>query len=203
MCSINIYVLKLEDGKYYIGKTNDVESRFKQHINGKGSAWTRKYRPISVLRTILTTSDFEEDKVTKEYMAKYGIDNVRGGAYVEVELSELQIESLHIEIWSAKGHCTQCGRPGHFVKDCYAKTDVNGNKIIYEDDTESESSFHEEWVCDHCEKDFATKKECLKHENHCRERKSSTCGCYRCGREGHYSYECYATRHLKGYYIDD
>lgn len=201
MCSINIYVLKLEDGKYYIGKTNDVESRFQQHIKGKGSAWTRKYRPISVLRTILTSSDFEEDKVTKEYMAKYGIDNVRGGAYVEVELSELQMEALHIEIWSAKGKCTRCGRNGHFVKDCYAKTDINGNKIICEDETESESD--EEWVCEHCQKDFATKQACIKHENNCGKHQSSTCHCYRCGREGHYSYKCYATRHLKGYYIDD
>jgi hypothetical protein len=25
--------------------------------------------------------------------------------------------------------------------------------------------------------------------------------CYRCGRKGHYSPSCYATKHIKGYYL--
>jgi hypothetical protein len=25
--------------------------------------------------------------------------------------------------------------------------------------------------------------------------------CYRCGRKGHYSSSCYATTHIKGYYL--
>ena len=65
-------------------------------------------------------------------MSIYGIENVRGGSYVEIELSEFHIDALKMEIWAAKDLCTQCGRNGHFVKDCYAKKDASGNKIEYE-----------------------------------------------------------------------
>ena len=129
----SIYVLRLEGGRYYIGKSDNVMNRYQQHLNGNGSAWTRKYKPVSFERTIENVSPFEEDKITKEYMSKYGIDKVRGGSYVEVELSEFHIDALQMEIWAAKDLCTQCGRSGHFIKDCYAKTDVTGNKIVYEE----------------------------------------------------------------------
>ena len=42
----NIYVLKLQGGRYYVGKSQDVIGRYKQHMDGKGSAWTKKYKPI-------------------------------------------------------------------------------------------------------------------------------------------------------------
>ena len=108
--------------------------------------------------TIENVSPFDEDKITKEYMAKYGIENVRGGSYVEIELSELQTEALKIELWQAKDLCTQCGRKGHFVKDCYAKTDVTGKKIEYED-TEAGN-----WACNYCDGTFATKSRIEMHE---------------------------------------
>ena len=41
-----IYVLKLKGGKYYVGRTDkNAIVRFKEHQVGKGSAWTRKYKP--------------------------------------------------------------------------------------------------------------------------------------------------------------
>jgi len=147
----NIYIIRLEGNRYYIGKSDDVLKRYQQHINGYGSAWTRKYKPISLEKTINSVSPFEEDKITKEYMSKYGIDKVRGGSYVEVELSAMQRESLNKEIWAAKDLCTQCGRPGHFVKDCYARTDVIGNTIEYEEedsDEEEGSDEEDEWECE-------------------------------------------------------
>lgn len=83
-----IYVLRLEGGRYYVGKSDHVMKRYQQHLEGSGSAWTRKYPPVSLEKTIEHASPFEEDKVTKEYMSRYGMDKVRGGSYVELELSE-------------------------------------------------------------------------------------------------------------------
>jgi len=136
--STTVYVLRLQSGKYYVGKTDDVQRRFQQHQNGRGSAWTQKYPPIAIEKTIRNASAFEEDKVTKEYMSKHGIENVRGGTYVSVELDEYQTEVLKQEIWSATDCCTRCGRKGHFVKDCYARSTVNGEEFEDEDEDEDD-----------------------------------------------------------------
>jgi len=144
MPTTNIYVLRLEGGRYYVGKSDTVMKRYKEHLDGSGSAWTRKYKPVSLEKTISNVSPFEEDKVTKEYMHKYGIDKVRGGSYVQIELDEFQKESINREIWGAKDLCTQCGRAGHFIKDCYAKTDVSGNKIEYEEDDDDDDDDEED-----------------------------------------------------------
>jgi predicted GIY-YIG superfamily endonuclease len=86
------YVLKLEEGKWYVGKTNDPWNRLTQHVNENGSAWTRKYPPLQVHEVKPHASKFDEDNVTLEYMGTYGIDNVRGGCYVQVVLPPEQSE---------------------------------------------------------------------------------------------------------------
>jgi predicted GIY-YIG superfamily endonuclease len=206
MSNTNIYVLRLEGGRYYVGKSDNVMNRYQQHIKGSGSAWTRKYKPVSLEKTIENVSSFEEDKVTKEYMSKYGIDKVRGGSYVEVELSEFHTDALKMEIWAAKDLCTQCGRPEHFVKDCHAKTDASGNKIEYEEE-------NDEWGCEYCDRTFTTAFGCGVHEKACKVKNKKTpyvkqvtskkdSVCYRCGRPGHYSPDCYARTHHMGYTLD-
>jgi predicted GIY-YIG superfamily endonuclease len=194
----NIYILKLTSGKYYVGKSDNPMARYQQHLNGNGSAWTKKYKPVSIEKIFPNASDFDEDKYTKEYMSKYGIENVRGGTYVEINLDDFQVESLERELWGAKNKCTQCGREGHFVKDCYARTTVNGNQLVNISDDDSEEEI---WECEYCEKEFSDEEDCEEHERYCRS-KSKTIKCFKCGREGHYASSCYATKHIKGYYLN-
>lgn len=163
--STNIYILKLQGGKYYVGKSENPMKRYQEHLEGKGSAWTKKYKPISVEKIISNASPFDEDKYTKEYMSKYGVDKVRGGSYVSINLDEVQEYTLQQEIRGATDCCANCGRKGHFIKDCYAKTDTSGNSLE-ESESDEEEIYHKP------------------------AKKSGAC--YRCGRTSHYSNNCYA-----------
>ena len=122
----HIYILKLKEGKYYIGKTKNIEKRWNEHLSGQGSGWTKKFKPTFLMKIIVSTSYFDEDKYVKEYMAKYGIENVRGGTYSNIVLDDNSILVLEKEIRHSKNLCTRCGRNTHFIKHCYANTDSNG-----------------------------------------------------------------------------
>lgn len=76
-----IYILQCENDKYYIGKTKNYITRLDQHMNNRGSEWTKHHKPIKILKVFPCQDAFDEDKYTKMYMSRYGIDNVRGGSY--------------------------------------------------------------------------------------------------------------------------
>lgn len=125
----NIYVLNLENGKYYVGKSQNVQKRFQQHLKGYASVWTKQYKPINIIEVVKNCSDFDEDKYVKIYMSLYGIDNVRGGSYLLPELDINTKQFLQKELWLAKNLCLRCGRNNHFVKQCYFTTNVYGENI--------------------------------------------------------------------------
>ena len=128
----DLYVLALEDGKYYVGKTNNLEKRIEEHRDGEGSIWTKKYAPINVVQIIHDCGRFDEDNYTKSYMKKYGINNVRGGSYTQIKLSNEQINLLETEIKGLNDECFKCGKKGHFAKDCGDETDFEEESEDYE-----------------------------------------------------------------------
>ncbi len=92
-------MLELTDGKYYIGITSKtVEERFEEHKRGgyydHAASWTKKYKPVKVSfsRNLGAVSEIEavasENKLTREYIKKYGFDNVRGGDLANPEYAE-------------------------------------------------------------------------------------------------------------------
>ena len=129
---VQIYILKLDDNKFYIGKTRYLTNyRTNQHFKGNGSVWTKLYKPICVIETVYDCDDYDEDKYTLMYMKKYGIDNVRGGSFSNIELSSHDIKIIDKMITSSSDKCFKCKQNGHFAKYCPESYKHTGNINSY------------------------------------------------------------------------
>ena len=226
---VYIYVLKLGKGKYYVGKTNQPNFRIKSHFNSKGSEWTKTYWPIAIEKLIPNCDNYDEDKWTKIYMDIYGIDNVRGGSFTKLRSSpkervilrcqipsalELQEDNLDDEDFTdnaldetkkllrqisngTNDKCFKCGKKGHFAKDCNSKSNQD----------KKQSQYVRIWTCIFCGKEFDTIKGAEFHDiRWCKKKKLNSnrkpsLKCFRCGRNGHYEPNCYAKKHINGYYL--
>jgi predicted GIY-YIG superfamily endonuclease len=120
----NIYILECSNKTFYVGKTNNPEFRLEQHFTNNGSAWTKKYPPIRVLEIIPNCDDYDEDKFTLKYMKKYGVDNVRGGSFCQIELDEENINTINRMINGSTDKCYKCGG-NHFVNNCTNNSNNN------------------------------------------------------------------------------
>ena len=82
-----LYVLRLEDGKFYVGITSKTpEVRMREHQNGVRAAyWTVKHKPIEIIYTEdlgqieKSKAEKRENKMTRALMKQRGMNNVRGG----------------------------------------------------------------------------------------------------------------------------
>jgi predicted GIY-YIG superfamily endonuclease len=113
-----LYILKLVKEKYYVGKTTNLVSRMKQHMNGKGAVFTKLYPPIELVYSKRVENIFDEDLLTKEMMMKFGIENVRGGSYSQINIDQCKQSVLETEFMTALDLCYHCGNKLHFGSSC-------------------------------------------------------------------------------------
>ncbi|ETI40842.1 hypothetical protein L914_13298 [Phytophthora nicotianae] len=179
---VTIYVLALVEGKFYVGKTAraNVDERLEEHKSGKGSAWTRLYRPLRIAETIRNADPFDEDKFTKKWMLKYGIENVRGGSYSRVDLTPGDIDALSRQLRGSTDQCFVCGSKSHFAAQCPDKK----AGVAADDDAEAALE------CLRCGRDSHTAESC-----YAKSHANGSNWCLRCGREGHGEASCYAKTH--------
>jgi len=124
-----VYWLQLKNGFFYVGQTTmgGLVERIQTHNDGmfSAAAWTKihKPQPYALVRWTVVpqgVAGFAEDVKTKELMAAFGIDKVRGGAHCELRLNPAAISWITAEINHNKGVCHKCGKKGHYISSCQA-----------------------------------------------------------------------------------
>ena len=54
-----VYVIECVSGAWYTGITNDLEKRFRQHLEGKGAKFMRMDKPIRIVAARMCASKSE------------------------------------------------------------------------------------------------------------------------------------------------
>lgn len=89
----HLYILKLQDGKYYVGITSKTpQIRMNEHRNGIRTAyWTAQHKPLELIyaedlgNMARRQAEKRENKMVRACMKERGINNVRGGDLTSTE----------------------------------------------------------------------------------------------------------------------
>ena len=87
-----IYVLKLVEDRYYVGRTSNIFRRIQQHFTSVGSIYTKKYKPLKVIEVEEEITTEDERFKTMSVMEKYGWERVRGSGWCSLEIPKPNIE---------------------------------------------------------------------------------------------------------------
>lgn len=210
---VYIYILKLIDDKYYVGKTSNPKFRVKTHFDKNASMWTTKYSPIRLFELIPDCDEYDEDKYTIKYMNLYGINNVRGGSFCKLVLDQSDIHTINRMLIGSSNRCYNCHKAGHFIKDCKEEKQLESIDEVISPVTITEDFINvEEEEIKEEEKEpqiYNTKKgffenlsiiatRVMKNLELAKEPPKKVDKCTRCKRYGHLRENCYANTSLKG-----
>ena len=90
----DVYVLKLENGNYYVGKTDRGEKRLKEHVKGRGAEWTKMHKPKKIHAYYPNAGDSGEKEVFNQMVKKYGARKVRGAHFTKRKASASELRKM-------------------------------------------------------------------------------------------------------------
>lgn len=121
-----VYVLILDNGTRYVGKSEDVPTRIHQHRRGQGSAWckqggVRTLRQAPTLTPAQADLNVWEQQETAAQMMRHGCDRVRGWEFTRCDpLTPVERALYERLVFGLGDVCRQCGHTGHFAAGCRA-----------------------------------------------------------------------------------
>jgi predicted GIY-YIG superfamily endonuclease len=87
-----IYVLKLVEDRYYVGRTGNILRRIEEHFTNNGAIYTKAFKPLKVIEIVEEKTRDDERNKTLEIMEKHGWEKVRGACWCRLEIKEPDIE---------------------------------------------------------------------------------------------------------------
>ena len=186
---IYIYVLQLENNKYYIGKTLNPEFILDtlSKDDSKDLEWIQMYKPIRVHELIPNCEEYDSDLYTKIYMNKYGIDNVRGGQYIQMIFNNTTLKDLkHITNNNNKLYSDNCSSY-NFTQNKIHKTNLSCNRCYKRRHTEQKNIYNN-----------------IKNEHlDTNKQNNNKIICMHCNRKGHDKINCYAKTNINKELLND
>ena len=118
-----VYVLELNGGGFYVGKSENVQARVQQHLAGAGSSRYCVARG-GVKRVLSTLTPAQENLAgweqseTLAQMRLRGVDNVRGFEWTTQVLKPTDYQTIRTLQLGTADLCRKCGGDGHFAAQC-------------------------------------------------------------------------------------
>ena len=111
-----VYVLELNSGCFYVGSSEDIDSRVAQHRETvfRGRVFT-VHHPMTQHNQNIRV--WERDETIRRMM-EHGIDRVRGWEFLEDELSSNHLHMIKTLFLGDYDLCRRCGWRGHYDSNC-------------------------------------------------------------------------------------
>ena len=140
-------MIKYQDGNIYVGKSNDIDARIRQHAARAvkcTSEWQSTPREVKPITLAMEDHESWERNETLELMSRHGVEKVRGWMYTTQELSQDTIESIDAQLCEKYDLCRACGMKGHFASACSKASSSYKRQMHGRGEDEDSSCFSEE-----------------------------------------------------------
>jgi hypothetical protein len=195
----NIYVIKLQHDKYYIGHAVNLEKRLNEHAEGTASKYTRKYKPINIKKIIPDSDPKHLDKYVMTYMDKYGMNSVRGGSFEDEILTRDRISFL-----VSQGIEENKNKDKHKSKEKVKEINYDDQLSLQEKQMLDQLKYKEE-IMQQPEQIMQRRRpeSSLKQDVKKIPIRQANGTCWICGLDGHYKEQCTQNQEIVGYEVEE